>query len=98
MAMAQHHGVPTRLLDWTTKAYAAAYFAAGSISSRFADWKEDDRLAIWALNTDRAHRHSEIVLHRSPGSISWHLAAQGGLFSVHPHSGERRGSFFNQGA
>ena len=97
MAMAQHHGVPTRLLDWTTKAYAAAYFAASSTLSRFADWREDDRLAIWALNIDRVHRHSEIVMHRSPGSISRHLAAQGGLFSVHPHSGERRGSFLIKG-
>lgn len=97
MAMAQHHGVPTRLLDWTTKAYVAAYFAASSTLSRFSEWKEGDRFAIWALNVSRVHRHSEVVLHRSPGAISRHLAAQGGLFSVHPHSGKCGGSFSIKG-
>ena len=97
MAMAQHHGVPTRLLDWTTKAFTAAYFAASSALASFDKWEAQDRLAVWALNIEAIGLHEKVVVHSSPGAVSRHLAAQGGLFTVHPHSGVRRGRFTIQG-
>lgn len=93
MAMAQHHGVPTRLLDWTSRSYVAAYFAASSAIGRYRDWNPDERLAVWALDIDKKNLHQQIRIHFSPGSTSLHLAAQGGIFTVQPHSGDRAGPF-----
>ncbi|MEO3724742.1 FRG domain-containing protein [Pseudomonas syringae] len=93
MAMAQHHGVPTRLLDWTTRAYTAAYFAASSALSRYEEWAPGERMAVWGIDKIALDTHSQIVLHHSPGSTSRHLAAQGGLFTVHPLSCEKESDF-----
>lgn len=89
MALAQHHGVPTRLLDWTRIPYIAYYFAVSSSVANHKKWKADSKLVIWAFNRTHINLHPRLKVYAGAGSISPHLAAQYGLFTVHPHTGGR---------
>jgi len=81
LALAQHYGCATRMLDWTLSPIAAAYFAAsGSLRAR-----SDQPFAVFAIaeitcEADHA-KGSEIVY--PPTGANTNLAAQSGLLLRH---------------
>ena len=56
LALGQHHGLPTRLLDWTNSPYVAMHFA----TSRTDEYDRDG--AVWMVDYVGAHAHAPLQL------------------------------------
>jgi len=82
LALAQHHGLPTRLLDWTENSLVAAYFACQE------NYEIDG--AIYMLNTHDIVRDEtspfdiDTIMRYRPKHVTRRISAQRGLFTVHP--------------
>lgn len=80
LAIAQHHGVPTRLLDFSYDPLIAAYFAAENPQSEAAE------IAVWAVDLQQIalaakdHLHSQIEIVTVPRARNRNLVAQKALF------------------
>lgn len=93
LAIAQHHRLPTRLLDWTYSALAAMWFSVEKPPKRVNG--KSLNAVVWLLKTrvsdfvEESSGESPFKFEKSgtriyrPRVITPRIAAQGGIFTVH---------------
>jgi hypothetical protein len=88
LAIAQHHGMPTRLLDWSRNPLIAAYFAV--------EEKYDGDSVVYAYRNNEYTDQNRFpdpfritsVKRFIPRHVTSRITAQSGLFTIHPDPSE----------
>lgn len=91
LALAQHHGVPTQLLDWSDDPLTAAFFAIGEN----VHFEKD--LCVWALKLSEVPRGDglSVTLTTPPNIGNSNMRAQSGIFLAHTQGPHLNDVFIN---
>ena len=88
LTIAQHHGLPTRLLDWTLSPLVAMFFTVSK--------HEDCDGAVYVWDIKKFKKESEIKLESLdeivaifPSHKTKRVTAQSGMFTVHPTNDQK---------
>ena len=88
IALAQHFGVPTRMLDWTRNPLCALFFAVTTYEPAEGAVYATIPLPQKREGNIELNNHHELFYY-SPPHVDQRIAAQAGLLSVHPYDKKR---------
>jgi len=84
LAIAQHHGMPTRLLDWTDNLLVAAYFASLRLNTAWGIVYAVHGLREVSIRDERSPFEARLPGIYRPPHISPRIPTQGSIFTLHP--------------